>query len=334
MLCLLRPWTQVVSPSTRQVMWRRLYKKQTSKTGYISLQGEILYGVHPVSMALAAMRRTVHCLYYNKASEKAEQVVKLCKEKGIPFRHLDTQALTDLCRQADKYKERHVHQGVVLDVSKLYHYPMDYLMPQVVQPPPPPPPSSTSPPVWVLLCSVKDPYNLGSIVRTSYFLGVSRVVVTGVRCDLSCTVSKASAGTLELLPVYSVRNPVKLLGDMVSQDWRVLATCMPGQDNDSMSEDRGDMSEDRADMSEDRSDVPEDRADKLETCSVRKLSLSCPTVLVLGSEGGGIPPDLMSCVTQGVFVPPGRPLDTHVDSLNVSVAAAIVLHKLCSGNMI
>ena len=57
---------------------------------------------------------------------------------------------------------------------------------------------------------------------------------------------------------------------------------------------------------------------------------ACPTLLVLGSEGGGIPPEVMSCVTQGVFISPGVGVDTQVDSLNVSVAAAIVLHKLCA----
>jgi len=304
MLCLIR--TPVQLSTNSQMMCKRMYKKMTTKPGYISLQGEILYGVHPVHMALAARRRTVHCLYYNKSSGKTEEVVKICEEQGIPYRHLDRQALTDMCRQADKYKEHHVHQGLVLDVSKLHHYPMDYSSPQITSEPPPPPPpprpAHAPPPVWLLLCGIKDPYNLGSIVRTAYFLGVTRVVVTGVKCDLTCTVSKASAGTLELVPVYAVRHPVQLLGGLVSEGWRVLATVMPGGDKASM----------------------------IDTCTVNKLTQTCPTVLVLGSEGAGIPPEVLECVTQGVYIPPGIDLDNQVDSLNVSVAAAIVLQKLCS----
>jgi len=282
------------------VMTRRMYKRKATKPVYISLQGEILYGTYPVHMALSARRRTVHCLYYNKGSEKTEEVVRICKEQGITYRHLDRQALTDMCRQADKYKEHHVHQGLVMDVSKLHHYPLDYTDPQITSPPPPQPPrpANAPPPVWVLLCGIKDPYNLGSIIRTAYFLGVSRVLVTGVKCDLTCTVSKASAGTLELVPVYAVRHPVQLLDDMVHQGWRVLATVTPGS--------------------------------MIDSCAVTSLTQEYPTVLVMGSEGKGIPPELLEGVTQGVHIPHTCQLDTQVDSLNVSVAAAIVMHKLCT----
>ena len=291
----------VMSGRQQQLVPRRLYKK-VKKPLYISLQGEVLYGAHPVQMALSARRRTIHCLYYNPDSDRAEQVLDLFKDKGVPCMKMDRQALTDICSQADRYKEHHVHQGMVADVSKLYHYPMDYTMPQITQPPPliPDRPAHGPHPVWLLLCSIKDPYNLGTIIRTAYFLGVERVVVTGPRCDLTCTVSKASAGTLEVMPVFAVRDAPQLLVSKVEEGWRVLAAAMPGE----------------------REGMPD--------CAVSSLSLACPTVLVLGSEGGGIPPEVMSCVTQGVFVSPGVGVDSQVDSLNVSVAAAIVLHKLCS----
>ena len=113
----------VMSGRQQQLVPRRLYKK-VKKPLYISLQGEVLYGAHPVQMALSARRRTIHCLYYNPDSDRAEQVVDLCKDQGVPCMKMDRQALTDICRQADRYKEHHVHQGMVADVSKLYHYPL------------------------------------------------------------------------------------------------------------------------------------------------------------------------------------------------------------------
>ena len=87
--------------------------------------------------------------------------------------------------------------------------------------------SSSLAPVWVLLCSVKDPGNLGSIIRTCYYLGVSRLVVTGSRCQLSSVVSKSSAGTLEIFPVFSVRDSRTWVRGLQGEGWRVLAADIP-----------------------------------------------------------------------------------------------------------
>ena len=92
---------------------------------------------------------------------------------------------------------------------------------QVCQPPAPELPSSSLAPVWVLLCSVKDPGNLGSIIRTCYYLGVSRLVMTGSRCQLSSVVSKSSAGTLEIFPVFSVRDSRTWVRGLQGEGWRV-----------------------------------------------------------------------------------------------------------------
>ena len=98
---------------------------------------------------------------------------------------------------------------------------------QVSQDPPRDLPAGPQPPVWVLLCSVKDPGNLGSIVRTCFYLGVSRLIITGTRCQLSSVVSKSSAGTLEVFPVYSVRDSPSWVTGLVREGWRVLAADIP-----------------------------------------------------------------------------------------------------------
>merc|ERR1712096_424600 len=105
-------------------------------------------------------------------------------------------------------------------------------------------------------------------------------------------------------------NAPNLLESKVEEGWRVLAAAMPDDNQDSSS------------MPLESSECP--------SMPVDNISLTCPTILVLGSEGAGIPPEVMSCVTQGVYISPSKWVDTQVDSLNVSVAAAIVIHKLCS----
>ena len=50
---------------------------------------------------------------------------------------------------------------------------------------------------------------------------------------------------------------------------------------------------------------------------------------MLGSEGAGIPPDVLACAPERVMVTPGLSAHPALDSLNVSVAAGIIIHKLC-----
>lgn len=76
---------------------------------------------------------------------------------------------------------------------------------------------SNSPP------SFHSQMNFGAAVRSAHFLGAAGVL----SCDrnsapLSPVVSKASAGALELTPIYSARNLPKLLADAAADGWQVL----------------------------------------------------------------------------------------------------------------
>ena len=104
------------------------------KVKYLELEGgEALYGIQPVKMCLRAARRTVHCLYYNPGSERARLLAEEGRQMGLRVEELDRQGLEVVCQAVDRYKEHHVHQGIVADVSKLYYQPIDYSMPQVKQ---------------------------------------------------------------------------------------------------------------------------------------------------------------------------------------------------------
>lgn len=63
-----------------------------------------------------------------------------------------------------------------------------------------------------------------------------------------------------------------------------------------------------------------------------KYTLSGPTLLVLGSEGSGLRPLVRNACTELIQIrPPTAPksaIVSNVDSLNVSVAAGVLLHHL------
>ena len=59
------------------------------------------------------------------------------------------------------------------------------------------------------------------------------------------------------------------------------------------------------------------------------VARAAPTLLVVGSEGAGIPGPLLAAATHRVHIAAALTANPALDSLNVSVATAIILHQLC-----
>jgi 23S rRNA (guanosine2251-2'-O)-methyltransferase len=140
----------------------------------------------------------------------------------------------------------------------------------------------------VMLDGVEDPHNLGAVIRTAYAAGAGAVIVPERRAaGLTETVAKAAAGALEHLPVVRVTNVNRALEDLKKSGFWIY-----GVDK------RGDQSYDRVDYGE--------RA-----------------VLVFGAEGKG----LHHMVRQHCDVLVRIPMAGQISSLNVSVAAGVVLFE-------
>ena len=143
--------------------------------------------------------------------------------------------------------------------------------------------------------------------------------MSGARCSLSSVVSKSSSGTLELVPVYAVRNTVDMVSEKLEQGWKVMAADIPDYFSN---------------IDEDDDDITpvKDNNDNLSVSCVSVddvQSSDQPTLLLLGSEGSGIPSDILNIVQQKIFVPSSPGVHPWVDSLNVSVAAGIIISRLC-----
>jgi len=307
MLTKLRPvLTTLGLDATRMkldISWVR-QKSTRNRDTLISLQGDLLYGIHPVSMALRAGRRDIYKIYYNKGSSKAEKVAQLGKSLQIPTEATNRYVLDEMTRQTSRYKDHHVHQGLVADVSRLHHIPVDYRVPQLdldvnqrVDE------LNNKHDFILLLYGLKDPMNLGALLRSAFYFGVSSLVVGGGKVDLSPVVSKSSVGAMEVLPIYAVRNVEDFLTEKRSAGWDVLALTLPSE-----------------------SIAAHSSIQQVGRCSK-------PTILVVGSEGDGLPDSVLKCANLGVYIEPSAnitPEDPgyYLDSLNVSVATGIALHTL------
>jgi 23S rRNA (guanosine2251-2'-O)-methyltransferase len=140
----------------------------------------------------------------------------------------------------------------------------------------------------VALDQIQDPHNLGAVCRAAEVAGASGVVIPERRAaSVTAAVCKASAGAVEHLPVARVRNLA---------DW--LADAKEG----------GAWAYGASAGAERR---------------YTEVDWAGRAVLVLGSEGSGLRPRVAEACDELVSIP----VAGQVDSLNASVAAAVILFE-------
>ena len=179
-------------------------RKNSRIVDYVQVEGEMLYGICPVAMALESGQRTFHRIYYNDPSKRTKAIVELAKSRGIPCEKSDRQILNTLSKHSTK--EVGVHQGVCADVEPLFPkiFNISDLEAEAGQ----------SGKLYLFLCGLSDPFNLGAVLRSAYFLGVDRVLIGSFKTNsapLSPVVSKASSGVLEIFTPEIVRWPEQFL---------------------------------------------------------------------------------------------------------------------------
>jgi 23S rRNA (guanosine2251-2'-O)-methyltransferase len=141
----------------------------------------------------------------------------------------------------------------------------------------------------VVLDGVEDPHNLGAILRTADAAGADGVAIPERRAaGITGTVVKSSAGASEHLPIAKVTNIARTLEDLKAQNIWTVGL-----------DERGAQSYDSLDYNMD--------------CAI-----------VLGAEGKG----LHDLVARKCDFLVSIPMLGKVPSLNVSVAAGVVLYEV------
>lgn len=143
-------------------------------------------------------------------------------------------------------------------------------------------------PLLVCLDQVTDPHNLGAVVRSADGVGATGVVIPAHgSVRVTPAVCRASAGAVEHVPIAVVPNLARYLGDVKSNDLWAYATDAEG------------------------------------TVSMWDADLTGGVALVLGAEGKGVRPLVRRTCDATISIP----LAGKVGSLNVSVAAAVLLFE-------
>lgn len=143
-------------------------------------------------------------------------------------------------------------------------------------------------PLIVICDEITDPHNLGAILRTAECVGAHGVIIPKRRSSgLTAVVAKASAGALEYMPVARVSNLTAAINTLKENGVWIYGTAADGAE------------------------------------SLYKTDLTGPMAIVIGSEGAG----MGRLVSEACDFMVSIPMKGHINSLNASNAAAILLYE-------
>ena len=238
-----------------------------------------LYGINAVTEALKARGRAFEWVGMAKERHdlRLQRVIEECRKIGIPVRFVQR---TELDRMAGNA----AHQGVVAVTSAKQYNDLDDVVAS----------KRGQYSLIVVLDGVEDPHNLGAILRTADAAGANGVVIPERRAaSVTGTVTKASAGASEHLPIAKVTNIARTVEELKDRNiWTVGLDARGPQTYDALD-----------------------------------YKMDC--ALVLGAEGKG----LHDLVKKKCDFLVSIPMLGKVPSLNVSVAAGVVLYEIVRQRM-
>lgn len=143
----------------------------------------------------------------------------------------------------------------------------------------------------VALNGVQDPENMGSILRTCSALGIQDIFI-GPNCvdPFARRVLRVSMGNAFKLNFYDFSDSIPALLWFRSRSIESIAACLSEESE--------------------------------ELCQFRRKQNA---ILLLGNEAHGLPAEILQHTDRKLKIA----MDLSTDSLNVSVAAGIILHNLC-----
>ena len=152
----------------------------------------------------------------------------------------------------------------------------------------------TEVPFFLVLDQVQDPHNLGACLRTADAAGVHGIIITKDNSTgITPTVCKVACGAAETVPVYQVTNLARTLRWLKEQNIWVMGAT-------------GETKE-----------------------SIFSADLAIPLALVMGTEGTGI----RRLTEQQCDFLVKIPMVGKVESLNVSVAAGVMIYEVFKQRM-
>ena len=237
---------------------------------------EAVYGVNPVKVLLAQEASSLKKIIVadGRSGASVKEIIDGARQKKIPVEWRQRQHLDELTGRTD-------HQGIVGLRDSFTYADLDDLLKNRNP--------HLSHDLILMLDSILDPQNLGSIIRSAHCLGANGVVIpTDRAASVTPAVIKASAGSAEQLPVTRVTNLSQTMDYLKDKGFWIYG------------------------------------ADAHEGKNIREQNFNGSVVLVLGSEAKGLRPLVKKKCDFLVTIP----MAGNFDSFNVAVAAGIIQYEI------
>ncbi|WP_130819381.1 23S rRNA (guanosine(2251)-2'-O)-methyltransferase RlmB [Anaerococcus vaginimassiliensis] len=228
-----------------------------------------IYGRKPVLDTLDTDIKIYKAYILKQNSKLVNKIIGKLEEKNIEISFVDK-------RFFDKIDIN--HQGVMIEVESFKYESLDDLSDEKR---------------LIILDQIEDPHNLGAIIRSAESFGFDGVVIPERRsASVTSTVYKTSAGAINNIKVYRVKNLTRSIKDLKDKGFWIYG--LAGE------------------------------ADS----SIDKADLTGKVGLVVGNEGSGI----SRLVRDNCDMLVNIPMLGRVNSLNASVAAGISMYELLRQN--
>lgn len=175
------------------------------------MQENYIAGKHPVIEALNS-GRTINKIWISEHAQKywAKSIIVEAKKRGIVVQTVDK-------RKLDQLVEGVKHQGIVAQVAVHKYVELEDILDQARV--------KGEAPFLLLLDEIKDPHNLGAILRTADCTGVHGVIIPKHRSvGLTAIVSRTSAGAVEYVPVARVTNLTQTMQQLKTYGVWIIGT--------------------------------------------------------------------------------------------------------------
>ncbi|MBL8134791.1 MAG: 23S rRNA (guanosine(2251)-2'-O)-methyltransferase RlmB [Anaerolineae bacterium] len=237
---------------------------------------EFIYGHWPVMETLRASRRNIDQLLLSETADTrgiVGEILAIAAERSVPVKRVPRRILDDVTQST-------THQNMALRVSPYPYVDLEAVLALSKK--------RDEKPLILLLDLLKDPQNVGTLMRVADAVGVHGIIMQERRnVAVTPAVVSASSGAVEHLQVVQVTNLVQAMRDLKEKDvWMVGLDVGPN------------------------------------VAPIDKTDLNMPLGLLLGSEGEG----LRRLVRDTCDLLVSLPMRGSVASLNVATVGSVALY--------